>query len=220
LLRLGFWQLDRAEEKRQIQADHNALVNQQPVNYTRLGTKQWQNYQNVIASGEFRKEQWLIDNQIYQGRFGYELIQPFVTSTGDVLLVSRGWVEGSLDRSKLPQVETPAGQIDIQGYLYSPTVAFQLENTAEQQQWPRVEQAVDTEKMYKAVGGNDKIGRPYVLRLQQNDPSLLTAHWQIINTQPEKHTAYAMQWFGMAILLVILFVLASVKREIPASLKN
>lgn len=214
LLRLGFWQLERAGEKRQIQQAYQALVGEQPVDYARLGENQWKNWQNVHVIGEFRPEQFLLDNQMYRGKFGYELIQPLHMPDGEVLLVSRGWVAGSLDRSQLPAVKTPGGKVELQGYLYRPTEGYELaDNDIAGGKWPVVVQTANVEKMYKAMGGNGKIRRPFLLRLHEGDTQLLTAHWQVINVQPEKHTAYAMQWFGMALLLVIMFIVASFKRE-------
>lgn len=213
LLRLGFWQIERANEKQQMQLEYRNLVRQPAVDVAQLPPKQWKNYQNIRAAGQFGKQQWLVDNQIYKGRFGYEVIQPLITDTGETLLVSRGWIEGSLDRTQLPVVNTPVARVNIEGYLYSPESAFALQADADTQQWPKVVQSAHVEKMYKDLAVNDKIHGSFLVRLHQGNPDLLEAHWQIINVKPEKHTAYAMQWFGMALLLLILFILASTKRK-------
>ena len=33
--------------------------------------------------------------------------------------------------------------------------------------------------------------------------------WQIVNVSPEKHTGYAVQWFVMAVVLGIFYILRS-----------
>ena len=47
---------------------------------------------------------------------------------------------------------------------------------------------------------------PYVVRLTPDSAGALLADWPLINTRPEKHTAYAVQWFLMALALLLLFV--------------
>ena len=34
----------------------------------------------------------------------------------------------------------------------------------------------------------------------------LTIDWPVINVTPEKHTAYAVQWFAMALVLLLLYL--------------
>jgi surfeit locus 1 family protein len=212
LLRLGNWQLERADEKRNMLQEQQALVHGENIDIRHLGENQQKSYQNVSLFGEFSNKQFLLDNQIYNGKFGYELIQAFQLKQGDVVLVSRGWIAGSLDRRELPIVNTPTGELELRGYLYKPSESFQLEESAENAGWPKVVQSLKLEKMYKALGENGKVAHVFLVRLQQDDAALLTAHWQLINVQPEKHTAYAAQWFGMALLLVVMFIVASVKK--------
>lgn len=50
---------------------------------------------------------------------------------------------------------------------------------------------------------------PYVLRLEQGSPGALDTDWMIINVEPGMHTGYAVQWFTMAIALVILSLFAN-----------
>ena len=221
LIRLGFWQLDRAEEKRQILHEHQLLVDQPAVPYGQVNKDVAKNYLNISVQGKFGENYFLLDNQVYKGKFGYEVIQPLVLASGEIMLVSRGWIAGSLDRRQLPAVEMPAGTVQLEGYLYQPQGAIQLDaKTWAAEGWPKVIQAADVEKMYKALGDNAKIRSPFLLRLRDGQPLLLTAHWQIVNVRPERHTAYAYQWFGMALLLVILYIVASIKRNADDSAKD
>ena len=50
---------------------------------------------------------------------------------------------------------------------------------------------------------------PFVVRLAADQPGALRVDWQVINMQPEKHIAYAVQWFGMALALVIMSLIAN-----------
>ncbi len=213
LFRLGYWQLDRAEEKRQILAAREALINQPAMEYSRLKNTEIQNYRNVSLSGQMNEEVFLLDNQIFKNKFGYEVIQPVHLEDGKIVFISRGWIEGSLDRQILPTIETPTGIVRFEGYLYQPSENLQLKEDENSQKWPRVIGSINLEKLYKAIGKNDKISTPYLLRLDSISAGAYEQHWQVVNVNPEKHTAYAMQWFGMAILLIGLFIYASLKRN-------
>ncbi|HEY9031818.1 MAG TPA: SURF1 family cytochrome oxidase biogenesis protein, partial [Kangiella sp.] len=49
---------------------------------------------------------------------------------------------------------------------------------------------------------------------QQADPgSPFVRQWELVASPPEKHIAYAVQWFGMALVLIILFIVLNLKRE-------
>jgi len=213
LLSLGSWQLKRAEEKRAMLEAQDRLVQLQAEPMASLTPEKIENYRNVHLRGEYLNKIWLVDNQIYEGKFGYEVVQVFKQENGQHILISRGWKEGSVYREQLPQIEFPQGIVTAQGYLYQPSTAYKLEEEVEKTAWPRVIQSIDVQNMYKVLAENDRISTPFLVRLSEEDANLLTQHWQIINVQPEKHTGYAIQWFGMAILLVVLFAWASLKKS-------
>jgi surfeit locus 1 family protein len=213
LLRLGYWQLDRADEKRQMLAAYESLVHQPAVEYSSLQPGQIENYRNVSLKARVQNEIFLLDNQIFNSQFGYEVIQPVLLEDGKTVFISRGWVKGSLDRSILPTIEIPRGTVNLTGYLYQPNESLQLKEAEETAQWPRVVASISVEKLYKAIGKNDKMPPPFLVRLDSSNPAVFQQHWQVVNVNPEKHTGYAMQWFGMAVLLISLFIFASLKRS-------
>ena len=212
LVRLGFWQLERAEEKREILQAQETMMYQPAMNYSDLEPQQFENYRQVSLRARLLPHIFLLDNQMYQSRFGYEVIQAAELAEGDIVWVSRGWIQGSLDRSELPEIDSPQESLRLEGYLYQPTQGLELAQTKIGEDWPRVIQTVDLEKMYKAIGKTGKITPLYLLRLDAQSPMVLNRHWQVINIQPEKHTGYAIQWFGMAILLVVLYLWASFRQ--------
>ena len=73
LLSLGFWQLDRADEKRALINRQNARK-MQPVVQLSGGFENADDlrYMNVAASGRYDAEhQFLIDNQVVNGKVGF-----------------------------------------------------------------------------------------------------------------------------------------------------
>ena len=70
--------------------------------------------------------------------------------------------------------------------------------------WPKRVQELDVAALAQSLGEGDVY--PYVLRLRRGGPSALYAHWQDVNVLPAKHTAYAVQWFAMAVALTAMYL--------------
>ena len=49
----------------------------------------------------------------------------------------------------------------------------------------------------------------YQLRLDQDSVGALKTGWTTVAVQPEKHIGYAVQWFAMAITLLIMTIIAN-----------
>ena len=207
LVALGFWQLQRATEKASLLESERALRDQPALSLAQVPAAQAKRYQPVWLEGQFLAgQQFLLDNQRFQGRFGYELIVPFRLQEGGALvLVSRGWTEGSMDRQQLPTVDTVTGPLRIEGEIYIPLgEPYLLAEQVWADDWPKVIQAMDMALATQALGEKPY---PFVVRLAESSPGVLERHWQVVNVPPGKHTAYAVQWFSMAGVLVILYLL-------------
>jgi cytochrome oxidase assembly protein ShyY1 len=50
---------------------------------------------------------------------------------------------------------------------------------------------------------------PHPVRIDSGQPEALAVAWQLVNASPEKHQGYAVQWFTMAAVLAIFFLLRS-----------
>lgn len=204
LLSLGIWQLGRADEKQGI-LDAIAESRSMPaVSLTELGTSD-PAWRSVTLKGEFLADrQIFIDNQTNEGRFGYEVVLPFEDNTGQVALVSLGWVAGSLDRSQLPELADPVGPQLLRGQVYVPLGdAFTLGDTTLPAGWPKRVQWLVVSQFDESF---DKPIYPYVVRLAETEPLALDRHWQSVNVMPSKHTGYAVQWFTMATVLCGLYL--------------
>ena len=79
LLRLGFWQLDRAEQKLQLQAEINKQKNLPQLMDVSSSLKPEKiKNRDVVLTGEFEQQRyWLLDNRVWQGKVGYEVIVPY-----------------------------------------------------------------------------------------------------------------------------------------------
>ena len=214
LVYLGLWQLEREQEKRDTQIGFDAKAAEQPrpladIDWRATEDNAWRRIQAVGRYDADR--QFLLDNRINQSRVGYEVITPFQTDSG-LLLVNRGWVAQGVDRQTLPDVAVTRDEVRIQGTIYVPggdIMVLGQEEPAGQNPWPRVVQSLDVKQMSALL--NETV-LPFSVRLESGSPGLQQLNWQPITLSPETHRAYAVQWFFMAVVLIILYLIFSFRR--------
>ncbi|MCK9467808.1 MAG: SURF1 family protein [Porticoccaceae bacterium] len=207
-LALGYWQLGRAEEKTALLAASLANELAPPVTLAELSRAEDYNYRRVQVSGSFDNQRTiLLQNRVRNGLPGYEVVEPFQEArSGRWLLVNRGWLPGAAG-NKPPLVVPVEGKVLLSGHLYrSLGEPFTLGEEQWREGWPQVLQNLETEALAERLG---VVLYPYTLRLDIESPGALTVGWPKVNIQPEKHRAYAVQWFAMAAALVMLSVFAN-----------
>lgn len=203
----GFWQLDRAEQKRTNLAMQDLGAAQPAINLQTEGLDSSQNYLKVFAEGEWSEELFLLDNRIRSSRVGYEVVGVLRVSGLPALLVNRGWVKGDTDRKKLPEITQPFGAHRVEGYLYrSAQKPMVLSEQTWQQQWPELLQVIDFELMEARLGEELY---PAVLRINKESPLAFRADWVIERKGPGMHIGYAVQWFLMALTIFIMTIFAN-----------
>ena len=222
LLYLGAWQLDRAEEKRElalrnaqrqnmVALSHGELF--QPLLQTVVATAEWTALadRKVSVVGRLNPEDYLlIDNRITNGRFGYEVVALVATGKGRVP-VNMGWIEGDSARRSLPQPNLTSGEVRLTGRVYIPAgTAYLLEDQAAPTELPAVVQDYDARKFAPSLSQLlDEPVLPAMVRIAAEDPQALSANWTVVNQSPQKHTGYAVQWFTMAAVLLLAFLVRS-----------
>jgi surfeit locus 1 family protein len=110
-------------------------------------------------------------------------------------------------REQLPQLQAIVGTVEVLGEVYVPLgEVFALGSTALPRGWPKRMQTLDHGALAGALGVELY---PYVVRLKPGTATAFESHWQDVNIAPEKHIAYAVQWFSMAIALLLLYLAAA-----------
>nr|WP_243749403.1 SURF1 family protein [Pseudoteredinibacter isoporae] len=217
LISLGFWQLDRATEKEQILT---TLEEVKRLPGTRWEANGLESGRLVQATGYFDTDKyWLLDNRIHRGKVGFEVIMPFYTE-GNIALVNRGWIEGDLSRRSLPELTTPSGELSIVGRVHiameNALVDFQSSDG-----WPKLISSVHLEAMYNNLEQNRAItATDNIIRLQQDSQAALVSDWPAVNVLPQKHIAYAVQWFAMAFALFAMYIIYSSNILVVAGFNN
>lgn len=213
LLMLGNWQLSRAQEKetRQEQLDR---LSQQPVislPTTQIRLEDYQ-FRQIEVHGTYVPSHTIyLDNKIYRGVVGYQIITPVRLGTSSMhVLINRGWVAAGRTRDQLPNVPTPSDEVRVLGIANSPTQRT-LELSTETVSG-RVWENLHLDRYRQATG---LTLQPLVI-LQQNDvKDGLVRHWSRPDSGATRNLGYAFQWFSMALAVLILYLVLSVKRDRP-----
>ena len=218
LLRLGFWQLERAQEKQTLNAEYQARISAEPVHLTQLGEQREQAsymyWRHCILSGEYDPQPiYLLDNRIVRGQAGYQVFSRFLLQDGAAVLVNRGWVSAPANRTQIPALPALPGAVTLSGTAGPPPVAgISLGDEPVEQMTDGIirVQRIDIEQIAAA---NNWTLLPYVIHLQ---PSA-TAGLYRTRVEPgvghEKHLGYAFQWFAMATVLLIIYLVVNTKRQ-------
>jgi surfeit locus 1 family protein len=207
---LGFWQLDREQEKQGLfeQFDHAPMLTiEQALKYD-------EGIFRVEAYGHFDEQRHvLVDNRIFKGVAGVHVLTPFYLNSGKVILVNRGWLRLQPDRRKLPTVATePAGRV-ISGILKKPAMDGQRlgdPDVLTVDSWPQLVTYLDLDSIGAAL--ENKV-EPWLLQLDPEDSAGFEGRqWKAAVMGPEVHRAYALQWFSLMVATFIIWLSLTVRR--------
>jgi len=204
LVSLGFWQLSRGAEKSALLQTYAERRVAEPMASTELQYITDPAFRRVRLHGQFDAEHsLLLDNSQRNGRVGVELLQPFHDqATGLWLLVNRGWLPWP-ERRTPPQFKTPTEAVSLDAWVYvSPGATFQLHADPTTLTWPKLITAVEPTRLWTAL---NREGFAFELRAETG-PATYQADWPVVVMGPEKHIAYAVQWFAMTIALFGLYL--------------
>jgi len=215
LIALGWWQLDRAAWKQGLIDAHAGRI-QQPAQAlgTLLDGGEELQYRQVHARGHYDLgHQLLLDNRTYQGRAGYHVLTPLRLDAGaGVVLVNRGWVPLGQSRAVLPDLPGPEGEVVVRASVgLPPEKTFRLDAVEEVRRgWPQVVQQLEVGQLEARLG---YALLPIVLLLDANDAQGFVRDWRpVYGVTPDKHRAYALQWFTLAAVLLAIYIGVNTRR--------
>ncbi len=218
LIGLGLWQLDRAEQKRRLQADFAA--GGAPVTLETAaevdGLDALRRFQPVALGGRYLPErQFLLDNMIHDRSAGYHVLTPFATTAGPVVIVNRGWVPKTYDGG-LPDLAVDGEERTLVGRAARlPRPAIKVGDVSPGDAWPRVlhfPRAEDVEALLVDTLAGRALPETVLLLAPDADDGFVRA-WRPTGTGPERHLAYALQWFAFAATLATIWLVMFLKRK-------
>ncbi|WP_394202620.1 SURF1 family protein [Shewanella waksmanii] len=206
LVKLGFWQLARAEQKQTIAADLAERQQTGPLDFQQLLTKSHQHsltgFTAKILVTPSSKGTILLDNQTFKGKVGYlayQLVQP--TASNYLLMMELGFVAAGKDRQQLPTVATLAAPQVIQGRVYQKSINPLSSQLLAENGWPMRIQNLNLPQLSEHLG---QPIAPFVVQATNIEGNELPQPWQPIPMAAKKHIGYAVQWFSLAAALIVL----------------
>lgn len=218
LIRLGFWQLDRADQKKEINQDYKLRQSKDVVNlniHNGIDNPDSVLWRKVSLKGSFYKEKNLIiDNQIYRSKAGFNILTPFkIEGTGKTILVNRGWHINLINREQVPLINDVTEVKDIFGYAIKITVPgidlgggnIEIINSSLARfQKINLDEIND---FYQA----DFL--PYMIYLNPLLDNEYISNFKLPVPDSEKNYGYAFQWFAFAFTLLIIFIRIGITRN-------
>jgi|AntRauTorcE11897_2_1112592.scaffolds.fasta_scaffold04370_8 surfeit locus 1 family protein len=201
LVALGSWQVQRLQWKADVLTRIEARMNQPPAAMPEdiRDVDQW-DYRRVSVTGRFLHDHtfYLAPRQ-FDDQVGGHLLTPFQRSSGDVILINRGFVPDP-DHN---EITYPAGEVKISGVVHIPDDRnmFTPENTVGSKHvfWTDTG-FISTETRLDVTG-------PLVLYEDIKDKGLYPVGGQIRLNIPNDHLQYAVFWYMMALVLSVIYYL-------------
>ena len=208
--RLGFWQLDRADQKIALQAAQESRAQLPPLDARSLARTrvdaEVQHFRPVVIGGRWLADRTVfLDNRQMDGKAGFFVVTPLlIEGTAEAVLVQRGWAARNFsDRTVLPPVATPVGPMTVIGRVApSPSRLFEFDGAAS----GPIRQNLDVPAFARESG----LSLLPLTVVQLDGPGAasdgLARHWPPPASDVQKHYGYAFQWFALATVLAILYV--------------
>jgi surfeit locus 1 family protein len=202
---LGRWQWHRGEAKQAVWAEFQRDLPAEPLAGRHFDDLP--RFAHVRLEGTFDpRHQFLLDNRSHAGSPGYEVLTPFVTVSGERILVNRGWVPFTGYRDRLPDVsQVPATALQVEGRIADLPAAGLASGRAAPDAsggWPKLTSFPAHEELVTALG--QSIGKR-ILLMDANVEGGYVREWQPPGLDPSRHFSYAIQWWGFAVVLLVLY---------------
>ena len=212
LASLGFWQLDRADQKRTIEASiqkANTGVVELIINQNELLNKEY--YEVRLQGSYIGDKQFIYDNQIIDQASGYYVLTPFVlTGQSNAIMINRGFIPWNGRRDQLDDIAVDSTYREIKIQVSRPIKRIELKTSDISNQFPVLIQAIDFDVIEEISSTSfvDVIGL-----LDPSSDDGFVRKWEPYTGSIEKHIGYAIQWFLMALVLGIIGIRIGLKQR-------
>jgi surfeit locus 1 family protein len=211
---LGNWQADKGERRAaeiqqyKVRAQQGAYL----VGPTLLDPSLIQDAPVTVRGHYLPDQQFYIDNRQEGGKPGVYLMTPLEISGSQTrVLVNRGWLPWSDRQSRLPIVAAPAGEVQVSGIATVPSGKKFFLMPEQQDERPKLWSRLDLDRF---IAQHAEPAQPFViLQSPESATDGLVRHWPEPEDRVAMHRSYSMQWYGMAVALLIFFCVASVRKR-------
>jgi cytochrome oxidase assembly protein ShyY1 len=212
-VQLGQWQTRRAQEKEAIAARQAARTAEPSLDLNAgIPDIDRAEYRRAEVAGVFRSD-WplFLENRPHDGQAGFDVLMPLrIADTDRYLLVARGWVaRDPTDRMRLPPLQTPAGQVKLEGVLrHRPAHLLQLGAS------PAIQPGAILQNLeIPQLAAASKLDMlPFMLEQTSDSGDGLVRDWPQPSAGSDRSRGYAFQWYGLAATALIFFIVTGFKR--------
>ena len=213
LVRAGFWQLDRADAKQAL-LDGFAAGTAEPVPFQSLTDADPEDvrYRRVTVAGRYdAARQFMQEGMTENGRPGLHVLTPLRLEDGTTVIVNRGWVPRGATRQDLPDAAVDEGARRVEGRAVPfPRAGMRLGDPDVGSTWPRLVNYPTSAELAEAL---DVPVAPLQVWLAPDQADGFSRNWAPVEFGPERHIGYAVQWFGLALTLLIIYVVMTVRKR-------
>lgn len=216
LARLGFWQLDRLEQRRAANAITQAQLEASPLNLNEpnpaADLTQFPG-RKVVAQGSYDfSQQLVVLSQTYNNEIGFYLLTPLrLTGTEQAVLVNRGWWP-TADQTTVEN-EVLEGEVTVAGYVQlSQGLGDGRESTitADKEIYRIDIEAIQATLPYELL--------PIYVAEAPAGKKNLTLPYKIVpdlSLSEGSHLSYAWQWFSFSLMLGAIYIYYVNKNSAP-----
>ena len=213
LVSLGRWQLHRAAQKRVLFDSFAAGAS--ATRSIELETPKVPRYSLVEAYGHYdATRQILIDNMVNAERAGYFVITPFALQAGGWVLVNRGWVPLGKSRAERPAIPVAADSRRIRGRADNlPSPGIRMGTPAvPAPPFPVVANFPTHSAAAQLLNEASWTAATDLILLDPAEPDGYVRNWAAPGFPPMRHLGYAVQWFGLALALLVIYIVTNFRR--------
>jgi surfeit locus 1 family protein len=213
---LGQWQLRRAADKEAIEHRMKEREKAPPLRLDGAAVSaadaEALEFRQVVVRGEFLPG-WTIylDNRPHEGKPGFHVITPLkIAGSARHILVARGWVARDVaERSRIPEIPTPAGIVDVTGSVRRHAGRLLQLGQAAPLKPGAIVQNLDAGELAQASG---LAVEPFIVEQTSDSNDGLVRAWPLPSQGIDRHLGYAFQWFALAATAFLFFVVTGFKR--------
>jgi len=203
LVNLGNWQLKRATDKETILAQYNKMQASRAFDWTHKD-KPPVSFAKVAVHGQLLKKLFFLDNQFYHHNLGYYLLVPVLLQDNSILMVDEGWLSANNNRHILPPVAVELQQVWSGQVYYPKNSKVKLGQVIDSRHGSSyVLESIDFAALEQIL---QRRVHHWVLRMPAGANQQFVREWRIVNMPPNRHRAYALQWFAMAGIIGIILL--------------
>jgi surfeit locus 1 family protein len=212
LLGLGTWQVQRLHWKEGLIAERAAQLAVPPAPLP-ADAEDWRafDFRRVSVTGAFRHDlEQLFGAYAVDGQFGQHVLTPLVRQDGLAVLVDRGWVPADKAHPATRRAGELQGEVAVTGIARYRADARPGWFTPDNQPGQRIWYWYDLPALEATVGM--KLAPVVVEADATPNPGGLPIGGQTVIALPNNHLQYAITWYGLAVVLVAVYVAFSLQR--------